>query len=425
MLANQFLFLLLLLLLDAYIWFPFKRLISKKKKLSRITLYLVYWFPFFLVIVLILISFFVPLFKWDHTFRTYLMGSIFIIYSSKLVPLVFILIRHIPNWIQRIFKYFYHRHNTKDLSGNKKISRGKFLEYIGFLGGGLVFSSLIWGMFANIYNFKVRNALIRLPELPESLSGLRIIQISDLHLGSWASSAPLDKAIQMINELKPDLVVFTGDLVNFATNEAEKFKECLKGIKSKYGIFSVLGNHDYGDYVQWPDENSKEKNMQEMFDLYDELGWKLLRNEHNTIEINQKKIGVIGVENWSVSNRYTLYGDLNKALEGYPHDNHLNLLLSHDPTHWEAEVSKEFPQIDITFSGHTHGMQFGLEIPGIIKWSPAKYIYKYWAGLYVLGQNTSSPRYLYVNRGLGHIGYPGRIGILPEITLITLERTVT
>jgi len=336
--------------------------------------------------------------------------------------LVFIFVRNFPGIINRITNFFYKRHTHKDVSGSKKISRGKFFEYAGFLSGGLVFGGLIWGMLANIYNFKIRKAVIRLPRLPDSLDGLTIVQISDIHLGSWSSVSPLQKAVQLINELNPDIVFFTGDLVNFATNEALKFISTLKRIESKFGIYSILGNHDYGDYVQWPDDLSRKKNMKEMIQLHKSLGWKLLRNEHITLKYDHGRIGIIGVENWSTSNRYKKYGDLTKALKGYPVENDITILLSHDPTHWEAEVSKYFPEVDVTFSGHTHGMQFGIEIPGLIKWSPAKYIYTYWAGLYVRNKNSQTPQYLYVNRGLGHIGYPGRIGILPEITVANLKK---
>jgi predicted MPP superfamily phosphohydrolase len=213
-------------------------------------------------------------------------------------------------------------------------------------------------------------------------------------------------------------VLFTGDLVNSTTNEAIKFRESLRAIKAKERIYAVLGNHDYGDYVNWPDARSKQQNMEMLYDFYEGLGWKLLNNENDLLKRGEDEIAIVGVENWSKNKRFPAHGDVDKALDG-TENTPVKILLSHDPTHWEHVVSKQRPDVDLTLSGHTHGFQFGVEFKGF-KWSLAQYMYKYWAGLYNIPQNGKN-QYLYVNRGLGMIGYPGRVGILPEITFIELD----
>jgi len=234
-------------------------------------------------------------------------------------------------------------------------------------------------------------------------------------LGSWTNENPLMELVTMVNDLKPDAIFFTGDLVNFSTREAFKYESVLKLLKAKYGIYSILGNHDYGDYVNWETPEKKAENMQQLYDFYKELDWTLLRNEHAIIKKNKQKLAVLGVENWGNNPRFPQLGDVKKASEGLD-PNLIKILLSHDPSHWDKVISTEHPEIELTLSGHTHGFQFGIEIPGF-RWSPAQYLYKYWAGLY--NQNN---QYLNVNRGTGFLGYPGRIGILPEITELTLVK---
>ncbi|MCK5838398.1 MAG: metallophosphoesterase, partial [Bacteroidales bacterium] len=267
-------------------------------------------------------------------------------------------------------------------------------------------------------DFRVIRQSISLSGLPSVFKGLKIVQISDLHLGSWASNDALEEAVGMINNLQPDLVFFTGDILNYTTSEAFPYEPILAEIRARHGVFSVLGNHDYGEYVGWDSESDKIKNLNDLIEFYDRMGWTLLRNNNRVIKIGSGKIGVVGVDNWSVYNRFPSLGDLDLATKGMENVD-IKLLLSHDPSHWEHEVLKDFTDIDITFSGHTHGFQFGVEMPGF-KWSPAKYLYKHWAGLYSKNSDQNKEQYLYVNRGLGNIGYPGRIGILPEITLVEL-----
>ncbi|MBN1650898.1 MAG: metallophosphoesterase, partial [Bacteroidales bacterium] len=254
---------------------------------------------------------------------------------------------------------------------------------------------------------------LKIKNLPFDLNGFRIVQISDFHLGTWVSKEPLIRAVEEINALKPDLIFFTGDLVNNITEEAFPFFDELAEMKAKNGIYTVLGNHDYGKYHHWESKEEEEANFDELITFYDNLNWKLLRNAHEVIHLNDADLVIAGVENWSINPRFPQLGDLDKAMHGVP-DSCVKILLSHDPTHWEAEVLKHNQHIDLTLSGHTHGFQVGIET-SFFRWSPAQYLYKHWAGLY-----AENDRYLYVNRGIGAIGFPGRIGIRPEITLIEL-----
>lgn len=278
----------------------------------------------------------------------------------------------------------------------------------------LLLFAFVYGAIFNVYNYKVRRVALKMLKLPKAFQGLKVVQISDIHSGSLTDKAAIQKAVNTINALDPDLVFFTGDLVNNIATEALQFVEIFGGIQSKQGVYSVLGNHDYGDYMQWENTEAKIQNLAQLKALHKQMGWRLLLNEHVQIEKDGEKIIVAGVENWSASSRFPKHGKLQQALNGI-HETFTVLLLSHDPSHWEAEVLNHPAKIDVMFAGHTHGMQFGIEVFNF-KWSPVKYFYKQWAGLY---ENNGS--YLYVNRGFGVIGYPGRVGILPEITLFTLQ----
>lgn len=294
--------------------------------------------------------------------------------------------------------------------------RKKFLRKIALLGGMLPFPTLMYGMIRNPYRYRVMKNTIAIPKLKSDLEGLRIVQISDIHAGSWVFKSPVETAIKMINELDADIVFFTGDLVNYRASEMQPYIDLFSKIKSRYGTYSILGNHDYGDYFRWDSEVEKEENFQQLLEAHKLMGWNLLMNENSRIQIGKAELAIIGVENYSALPQFPRYGNLSLAYEGSQSAD-LRILLSHDPTHWDVEVRNDFPGIEITLSGHTHGFQFGFEIPGFIKWSPSSLFYNQWAGLY--RENDS---FLYVNRGLGYLGYPGRVGILPEITLIELKK---
>jgi predicted MPP superfamily phosphohydrolase len=278
--------------------------------------------------------------------------------------------------------------------------------------GGSLFTSLIYG-FSNKYNYKVKRVSLKYPNLPESFKGLKIAQLSDIHSGSFTDKAAVQRGVEKVLSLKPDIILFTGDLVNNTAEEMVNYVDVFGQLKAPMGVYSILGNHDYGDYHNWPDLHSKKRNLDHLKEIHRQMGWRLLLDEHVPLEKESQQIALIGIQNWSALKRFPKYGNLTKAYEGakkYP----FKILMSHDPTHWDAEVRTKFPDIDLMLAGHTHGMQFGVEIPWF-KWSPVQYVYKQWMGLYEEGTQK-----LYINRGYGFIGYPGRVGILPEITLIEL-----
>ena len=294
-------------------------------------------------------------------------------------------------------------------------SRRKFISQIGLGIAAVPFLSLIYGVTTGKYNYKVIKQRIFFPDLPDAFDGLTITHISDVHSGSFDNPDKINYAIDLINEQNSDIILFTGDIVNTDAKEMHPWIDTFKRIKEhKYGKFSVLGNHDYGEYVTWPSEAAKEKNFQDIKDLHRQIDFKLMLNEHAFIENGTDKIALVGVENWGL--KFKKVGDLQKASNGLSKDD-FKILMSHDPSHWDAEINTHEKNFHLTLSGHTHGLQFGIEIPGIIKWSPIQYVYKQWAGLY---ENLG--RYVYVNRGFGFHAYSGRVGIMPEITVIELKK---
>jgi predicted MPP superfamily phosphohydrolase len=279
---------------------------------------------------------------------------------------------------------------------------------------------MILGMVWWNYDFRVKRQEIILPELPASFEGLKIVQISDIHLGSWSCRTELSKAVDLVNSQHPDVIFFTGDMANYTTLDVLPFEDILSHLKAPYGIFAILGNHDYGAYVSWPSEEAKQQDMKDLVSFYRRLGWKLLLNEHSILRKGNDSIAILGVQNWGKAYRFQKLGDIPAAQKGVENMK-VQLLLSHDPSFWDSIICHKYRNIDVTFSGHTHGFQFGIECCGI-RWSPAQYLYNQWAGLYEKPVPGSHPQYIYVNRGLGSLGYPGRIGILPEITVFTLKR---
>jgi predicted MPP superfamily phosphohydrolase len=302
--------------------------------------------------------------------------------------------------------------------GNKEgMSRGAFLSRLGFLVGAVPLLGLGGAAVSgSAYRYRVHRHTLRLKDLPGSFRGKRLVQISDLHTGSLDDADGVRRGIQMIQDLKPDIVVFTGDLVNTQTNEVGPWMEMLKLIKAPMGVYSVLGNHDYGDYKSWPDEEAKARNFEEMLQVHRDLGWQLLRNEAVQIKgENGEFLELIGCENWGRRSGFgKRYGNLTQAMEGLS-TTAPKILLTHDPSHFDLEVLGKHPSIALTLCGHTHGMQMGIDIPGRWRWSPASWVYPHWAGPYEFGDQQ-----LYVNRGFGFVGFRGRLGIYPEITCLEL-----
>ena len=294
------------------------------------------------------------------------------------------------------------------------IPRSEFLAKVVLALGALPFVALLWGMVRGATDYQVRRVTLKFPNLPPAFDGFKVLQISDLHTGSFSSFEPLQRAVRFINAQQADLILMTGDLVNNRATEVEPHIPTLAGIRSELPIFSSLGNHDYGDYVHWPSPAAKQVNLERLKQNHAKIGWTLLNDTSHTIARGGDKIAVLGVQNWSSHPNFPKHGDLPRA-HAASGDAPFKILLSHDPSHWEAQVLN-YPDIDLTLSGHTHGMQFGVNLP-FLKWSPVQYTYKQWAGLYEQGLQK-----LYVNVGLGYLGYPGRVGFLPEITVFELRR---
>ncbi|WP_299762707.1 metallophosphoesterase [uncultured Dokdonia sp.] len=294
-------------------------------------------------------------------------------------------------------------------------SRRKFVSQIALGLAAIPFASILYGVVKGRYNFKVLKYTLHFEDLPDAFDGYRITQISDIHSGSFDNKEKVDYAIDLINEQASDAILFTGDMVNNEAKEMEPYMDIFSKLKAKDGKFSVLGNHDYGDYVPWETEALKKANLDRLKEIQKEIGFDLILNDSRFLEKEGQRIALVGVENWGAGG-FKKAGDLNKAIENIASDD-FKVLLSHDPSHWDNEVVSHKDHFHLTLSGHTHGMQFGIEIPGWIKWSPVKWRYKHWAGIY-----EEQGQYINVNRGFGYLAFPGRVGIWPEITVIELKK---
>lgn len=406
----------LIFLLDLYLWSAIKNWIYAKHRIIMSSLFFLYWMPLLLFTVTILISVFQSIHVSNTALYLYISGVTIISYTAKIIAAIFILVTDIIRAVQLTYRFVNSKRKKQQLSKQfPKISRNRFIKKIGLIAGGTALSAMLIGRFKWVSDFRLRSEYIKIKKLPLAFNGMKIIHFSDMHLGSWPSKTPISTVVDIINAESPDIVFFTGDLVNFSSREAFKYESILKEIKARYGIYAVLGNHDYGDYVRWENTEEKIKNMRQLFDFYKRLGWKLLRNENHIIHKSGQKLAILGVENWGDNPRFPQMADVNLAMKGVENID-VKILLSHDPSHWDKIISKKYTDIDLTLSGHTHGFQFGIET-SVFRWSPAQYLYKYWAGLYQINE-----QYIYVNRGTGFLGYPGRIGILPEVTSITLMK---
>lgn len=387
-------------------WTPAKQLLTNR----------IYWGVSAISFAFILFSVFTwsnPLFS--KFIYLYAFCFIFILVFSKLAGSIFLLIDDLQRFFRWIAAYFSLGISAGSAPSGEGISRAKFLSYTALAISIVPFTTMIYGMVKTAFDFKIRRKKLVLSNLPAAFEGLKIVQISDIHSGSFYSGDAFQKAVDIIMEQKPDMIFFTGDLVNDKSSEAEPHIPIWKQLSAPLGVFSILGNHDYGDYVVWESAEAKKANLDRLKAIHKEMGWDLLLNEHRIIEKDGEKIGLLGVENWGGALRFPRLGDIPLAKKGMP-EVPVKLLLSHDPSHWEAQVRTDHKDIDLTFSGHTHGFQFGIEIPGF-KWSPSQYVYHQWAGLY-----SANNQHIYVNRGLGFLGYLGRVGIKPEITVMELSR---
>ena len=336
-------------------------------------------------------------------------GFFLSLFAAKLVMVIFMLgediIRMPVGAFQRLF----------GASDNLSIpSRRKFLSTLAIGLAAIPFAGLLYGMYKGKYNFRVLRYTLYFEDLPSSFDGYKITQVSDIHSGSFDNHKKINYAVDLVNEQESDVILFTGDLVNNKATEMNEWKPVFSRLKANDGVFSVLGNHDYGDYVQWSSEAEKSQNLEDLKKVHADMGWNLMLNENRFLQKSGEKIALVGVENWGAG--FKQAGDLKKASEGVSKED-FKILMSHDPSHWEKEVKQDDLNYHLTLSGHTHGMQFGIEIPGWFQWSPVQYRYKYWAGIY-----EEMGRYINVNRGFGFLAYPGRIGIWPEISVIELKK---
>jgi predicted MPP superfamily phosphohydrolase len=344
--------------------------------------------------------------------RGYILATVAGLFFAKLLAAVFFLVDDLRRLFQWAAGKMFFEHTEGATLQSEGISRSAFLNWLGLGIGATFLTSFLHG-FANIYNYRLHRVRLTFDNLPASFRGLKIVQLSDIHAGSFNNPTAVSKGVDMVLAEKPDIILFTGDLVNDVAPEMKGYKDIFARLRAPMGVFSTLGNHDYGDYLWWETPELKKANLDRLKQIQQEMGWRLLINEHVALERGGEQIALIGIENWSAKARFPKYGKMSEAYPGaekYP----FKILMSHDPSHWDAEVRPHYPDIDLALAGHTHGMQFGIEIPGF-KWSPVQYVYKQWAGLYEEGKQK-----LYVNRGYGFIGYPGRVGILPEITVIEL-----
>ena len=377
-----------------------------------------YWLiiPYLLVSVLILANF---VYQWNQPNpgggftggRGYSLGFVLAFMAGNIILTLFMF----GEDIARVLIAVYYKLFPSGTSEFNLPSRRRFLSQIALGVAAIPFASLIYGMYQGKYNYKVLKYTLYFEDLPSAFDGYRITQLSDIHSGSFDNRKKIEYAVDLVNEQESDAVFFTGDLVNNMAVEMEPWAPVFANITARDGVFSVLGNHDYGDYVEWESDRAKVENLNDLKNVHAKMGWNLLLNENRLIEKDGEKIAFVGVENWGIGG-FKKKGDLDKAGRGLnPED--FKVLLSHDPSYWQEKIKTDPNNYQLTLSGHTHGMQFGIEIPGWFKWSPVQYRYENWAGIY-----EEFGRYINVNRGFGYLAYPGRVGIWPEISVIELKK---
>lgn len=396
------------ILLDLYVFRLLKDATIKSHRFVRRALYIVYWFFTAVVVTSFIIGTQLDPFT-QRFLRVVLFSIVFINITSKLLSGLFLFIEDIVRGIQWIMKK-----TAKKQAEEVDESRSGFLRKTALVVGSLPTITMGFGI-GGAYDYRVRKKTLYFKDLPKAFDGIKVAQLSDIHSGSFYNKKAVLGGINTVLSEKPDAIFFTGDLVNDQSKEVEEYIDVFSKLDAPLGVYSVMGNHDYGDYRRWPSAQAKQKDIQNLHKAHELMGWDLLLNENRVLKVDGEEIALLGVENWG-KGRFSKYGDLAKTYEGVE-DHPFKILLSHDPSHWDAEIRPKYSDIDLTLSGHTHGFQFGVEI-GDFRWSPSKYIYKQWADLYQEGE-----QYIYVNRGFGFIGYPGRVGILPEITMLELKRS--
>ena len=405
---------LVIIVVDIYVFQAVRSSFSDSKASTQRIAYIVYWVLSSITYIALLILLVKGYSNWHGWSKNLIVGFAQAIFLGKVLVLPFLLMDDLFRLFRWVLSFF--GASSSDIQP-QGISRLQFLSRVGLAVGSLTFGAFIYGILRGAYNYQVLKIKLAVKNLPDAWKDVKIVQISDLHVGSFADTTPIRKIVDLINKEDADIVFFTGDIVNNNAKELLPFIDILKTIKTKTKVYSILGNHDYGAYMKWDSDKEMQDNFQHLLDIQrKELGWDLLMDEHRILERDGKKLAIIGVQYIGHSLRFGKYGNLQKAYKGAETAD-IQLLLSHDPSHWDHEVSQkdEFSGIHATFAGHTHGFQFGIEIPGI-KWSPSQYVYPHWAGLFT----SPKSQHLYVNRGAGFLGYPGRLGISPEISVFQL-----
>jgi predicted MPP superfamily phosphohydrolase len=407
-----FFLLLLLLAIDWYVFQAVRLATDDMSLTTRKAVFWIFWGVTTLSALGVLVVNFADL-SAVKGLRTFIVLGIFINVMSKLFALIFLLVGDIIRGFQWLGNFIFSSPEPINPNG-RAIPRSEFISKVALIAGAVPALTMSYGILSGAHDYRIRRKTIFFPNLPKEFDGIQIGQLSDIHSGSFFNKTAVKGGVEMLLGEKPDLIFFTGDLVN---NEAEEVKEYISifdKVKAPLGVYSTLGNHDYGDYKNWSSEAAKKANLEDLKLAHKELGWRLMMNENLPVTVDGEQIGILGIENWGAG-RFAKYGKMDLAHQGteeYP----FKILLSHDPSHWDAQVRPNYGDVDLMLSGHTHGFQFGVEIGGF-QWSPSQYVYKQWAGLY-----QEESQYLYVNRGFGYLGYPGRIGILPEITILELKR---
>jgi predicted MPP superfamily phosphohydrolase len=400
-----------IIIFDIYCFKAIVAVFKKWKPTTKKIFTIIYWSYSILLIIGVFAGIYLNLFL---TLRAMILVAFFLTVACKMAMLPFLVLDDLRRlWI----KVFRKKEvaPTVPVSETDQISRSEFLVKAGLVAAAVPLTSLSWGIISGAYDYQVRKVNLILPNLPKAFDGITMAQISDIHSGSFYNKTAVKGGVEMLLAEKPDFVFFTGDLVNNLTNEVSDYQDIFSKVKAPLGVYSSLGNHDYGDYYFGKETSpAKVKNLKDMVDVHKIMGYDLLMNEHRRLKVDGEEIGILGIENWGMG-RFPKYGKMELAVQ-HTDDLPVKLLLSHDPSHWRGEVLQKYPQIDAMFSGHTHGMQFGVRLKEY-QWSPVQYIYKEWAGLY-----QEQKQQLYVNVGYGFLGYPGRVGILPEITVFTLKR---
>lgn len=402
---------LVIFLLDFYVFQALKTVSQQGSERARQVIYMTYWVVSFLTIATMLSFPYIQFLQTSKMFRNYVFAILIGLFLAKLIGSLFFVADDLRRGALLLMNKIFPLSGAQYMGPEGQgIPRSTFLSWLGLGLGGTLFGTLLFG-FGNKYNYQVKKIKLKFNNIPDAFKGMRMVHISDIHSGSFQDIRAVNKGIDLILKQQADIIVFTGDLVNDRATEMEPYQNSFARLAAPLGVFSTLGNHDYGDYVQWPSAQAKMDNLEALKKVHANMGWRLLMNEHVVLEKKGEKIALLGIENWGAKARFPKYGKMDLA---YPGTENIpfKILLSHDPSHWDAQILPEYPGIDLMLSGHTHGMQFGLENP-YFKWSPVQWMYKQWAGLYEQGSQK-----LYVNRGYGFIGYPGRVGILPEITVI-------